>query len=40
MGGARSTHGSDEKSIQFLIGNLKVRNLSEDLGVERKIILK
>jgi hypothetical protein len=41
MGGACSTHRRDENCIQnFLSGNLKGRDHSEDLGVDERIILE
>jgi len=40
MGGIYSTHGKDEKWIQYLgLENLKGRSHLEDLGVDEKTIL-
>jgi hypothetical protein len=35
-----STHGRNEKFIQILVGNLKVKDHLGDRGVEEIIILK
>jgi hypothetical protein len=40
MGGACSTHGEMRSAYTFFIGSLKGRDQSEDVGVDRKIILK
>jgi hypothetical protein len=41
MGGLRSTHGINKKCVQnFGWKNPKVRDHSEDLGIDRKIILE
>jgi hypothetical protein len=40
MGGASSTHGTDEKCVQnFLLECLRGRDLSESQSLDRKIIL-
>jgi hypothetical protein len=40
MGAACSTHGIDEKCTKLWSEDLKGRDHSEDLGVDRKIILE
>jgi len=35
MGGTCSMHGRDEKVMQFWLENLKGRDHSEDLGIDR-----
>jgi hypothetical protein len=40
MGKACSTHRRDEKCIKLWLGNLKGTDHSEDLGVDRRIILE
>jgi hypothetical protein len=39
MGGVRSTHGRREIHTKFWLDNLKGRDHSEDLDVDRMIIL-
>jgi len=38
MGRTCSTNGSDEKRVQYLVGNLEGRVQSEDLDVDGRII--
>jgi hypothetical protein len=40
MGGACRMHGSDKESIHVGWKNLKGRDHSEDIGVDKKIILE
>jgi hypothetical protein len=38
MGESCSARVSDEKCVQILVGNLKGRDISEDLGVDGRIL--
>jgi hypothetical protein len=40
MGWIRSTHGREEKFLGYLVGNLKGRVHSENLGINDGIILE
>jgi hypothetical protein len=40
MGAACGTRGGEEKCIEFYWGNFKERHPLEDLGLDRKILLK